>query len=183
MKNLTSTMLSATMLSALIATVCLSVAYAENVEITLVDDLDGILNGYCLDIAGGNENVDPANGLQAHTCYSYQGALGTDQMFDTEQFADNVLYMPEYDVCAELISLEAGSEVGLASCDGNELQSFALSESGTISPTSAPEMCFTAAAESRLGRGSDHQIRDLSLELCSDDLALYQQWRTRATDD
>ncbi|MEL6526334.1 MAG: DUF3500 domain-containing protein, partial [Chloroflexota bacterium] len=51
---------------------------SEQVEITLIDPLDGVTNSYCIDIAGGNENVDPANGLQAHTCYSYQGDLGTD---------------------------------------------------------------------------------------------------------
>ena len=38
---------------------------ATGVEIALTDQLDGNINLYCLDIAGGNENVDPANGLQA----------------------------------------------------------------------------------------------------------------------
>ncbi|MEP4433199.1 MAG: ricin-type beta-trefoil lectin domain protein, partial [Hyphomicrobiales bacterium] len=138
--------------------------HATNVEITLKNDLDGILNGYCLDIAGGNQNVDPANGLQAHTCYSYDGALGTDQIFDTERFADNILYMPEYDVCAVLPDTEAGSKVSLASCDGSVLQGFSFVENGTITPTTAPEMCLTAATETRFGRGSQHQIKDLTLE-------------------
>lgn len=151
--------------------------HAENVEVALSDNLDGILGAYCLDIAGGNQNVDPANGLQAHTCYSYQGALGSDQTFDTEQFADNVLYMPEYDVCVQVDSIAAGSEVGLVTCDSNnELQSFAFSDDGTISPTSSTDLCFTAAEESRMGRGSSHQIRDLTLEACSDDLMAYQVW-------
>ena len=44
-------------------------AFAENVEVTLKDGLDGNLNGYCLDIMGGGRNIDPSRGLQAHTCY------------------------------------------------------------------------------------------------------------------
>lgn len=153
------------------------------VEITLQTDLDGILNSYCLDIAGGNKNVDPAKGLQAHTCYSYRGDLGTDQIFDPAQFSSNVLYMPVYDVCATLSGLSAGSSIGLAACEDGELQAIVFSGTGTISPLAAPEMCFTAATDTRFGRGSQHQIKNLSLEACSDDLSEYQLWRTRATDD
>lgn len=169
-----------TLFITLMALSCLFLAQAESVEITLSDNLDGILNSYCLDIAGGNQNVDPANGLQAHTCYSYRGELGSDQVFDTEQFENNLLYMSEYDVCVELASLEAGSEVGLATCDSeNELQSIVFTEEGKISPVSAPEMCFTAAEASRMGRGSQHQIKDLTLEACSDELLAFQQWGAR----
>ena len=99
-------------LLATLALVFASAAQAETVEITLADDLDGILNGYCIDIAGGNENVDITRGLQGHTCYSYQGALGTDQKFETEKFAENQLYMTDFDVCATLSSLDAGATVG-----------------------------------------------------------------------
>ena len=152
---------------------------SENVEINLIDELDGILNGYCLDIAGGNENVDPANGLQAHTCYSYDGDLGTDQIFDTATFSDNQLYMPVYDVCAEVASASAGATIGLATCDGNDLQNIVFDADGTIRPSGDTSLCFTAGAESRTGRSGDHQIRDLSLEACSDDLASLQQWSFR----
>ena len=48
-------------------------AFAADVEVTLKDNLDGNLNGYCLDIKGGGPNIDPSEGLQAHTCYSYRG--------------------------------------------------------------------------------------------------------------
>jgi hypothetical protein len=160
-----------------------TMALADSVEITLADDLEGILNGFCLDVAGGNENADPANGLQAHTCYSYRGSLGTDQTFDTAKFVDNTLYMPEYDVCAAAASTAAGTEIALAVCDGSAEQAFVFSGEGAITPASAPDMCFTASDESRFGRGSQHQIRDLTLEACSDELASRQQWRTRMTDD
>ena len=151
------------------------------VEITLIDPLDGVTNSYCVDIAGGNQNVDPANGLQAHTCYSYQGALGSDQVFDTAGFASGILYMPVYDVCAQVASASAGAEVGLATCDGSEMQSFIFGESGTISPAADTSLCFTASSETRFGRSDVHQISDLALAACSDDLAIYQQWGYRTT--
>jgi len=44
---------------------------------------------------------------------------------------------------------------------------------GNISPIAAPDMCFTAGEESRFGKGSQHQIRDLSLELCDSEKAAY----------
>ncbi|MGL6209412.1 MAG: ricin-type beta-trefoil lectin domain protein [Paracoccaceae bacterium] len=158
-------------------------AQAESVEVTLIDNLDGVTNSFCLDIAGGNENVDPSRGLQAHTCYSYRGSLGDDQVFDTTRFAEGVLYMPVIDVCATVDGTAAGTKVGLAACDGSAAQSFVFAGTGTITPAAAPEMCLTVSGESRFGRSDVHQIRDLSLEACSDDLATRQQWRTRATDD
>ncbi len=46
-----------------------SPAFAANVEIYLVDMLDNIQNGYCIDIAKGRgANANPEDGLQAHTC-------------------------------------------------------------------------------------------------------------------
>ena len=152
---------------------------SQNVEINLIDELDGLLNGYCLDIAGGNEDIDPANGLQAHTCYSYGGDLGDDQVFDTAEFANNALYMPIQDVCAEAESASAGAAIGLTTCDGNELQTIVFGDDGTLRLASADDLCITAGAESRTGRSSDHQIRDLALAACSDDLASLQQWTFR----
>lgn len=154
---------------------------SEQVEITLIDPLDGVTNSYCIDIAGGNQNVDPANGLQAHTCYSYQGDLGTDQIFDTTGFASGTLYMPVYDVCAQVASVSAGAKIGLATCDGSDLQTFAFGDGGTISPASDTSLCFTASAETRFGRSDVHQISDMTLAACSDDLTIYQQWGYRAT--
>lgn len=158
-------------------------ANAENVEITLIDMLDGVTSSYCLDIKGSNTNADPSSGLQAHTCYSYKGQLGEDQVFDTDRFTDNILYMPEYNVCAEVSSLEAGATVGLSACNGDSLQSFAFSDQGIISPTNASDLCLTAAADTRFGRSKTHQIKALTLEVCSDDLAGFQQWRTRTSAD
>lgn len=150
------------------------------VEILLADKLDGIMNQYCVDIAGGNRNVDTSKGLQAHTCYSYKGSLGTDQIFDSTAFSDNRLSMPRYSVCAALSGLSAGATVGLAPCDGSELQQLTFSGEGPITATAAPEMCLTAGEATRAGGGSQHQIKTLALEPCSEDRRARQQWRTRA---
>ena len=156
---------------------------ADNVEITLIDVLDGVTSSYCLDIAGGNQNIDIANGLQAHTCYSYRGEIGTDQLFDSSRFGNDELYMPDFEVCATVSALAEGSSIGLAACDGSDLQTISFSGSGTISMVAAPKLCFTAGTESRFGRSDVHQIKTLSLEACSTDREAYQMWRGRTSEN
>lgn len=159
-----------------------SVAKAEDVEIYLLDMLDNTQAGYCIDIAKGKEEAaNPDDGLQGHTCYSPLGALGFDQVFDTDKFADGVLYMVNFDVCAQTSSTEAGSLLELAACDGTAAQSFAFSGEGTIAPASAPEMCLTLAEDTRSGRSDANQIKVLSLEACSDAQAAYQVWGVRSS--
>ena len=160
-------------------------AFGANVEVTLKDGLDGNLNGYCLDIKGGGRNIDPSRGLQAHTCYSYRGDLGTDQSIDPEGIARGEFKIVAFDVCATMESTEAGAEVALSACDGSESQQFDFTENGYISPKGAPGMCLTAGKETTFGRGgtSPHQIKALSLRACGGDLAAYQEWYTRTQDD
>ena len=156
---------------------------AENVEIFLTDMLDNKQNGYCIDIAKGKEEAaKPEDGLQGHTCYSPGGALGFDQTFDTERFADGELYMVNFDVCAQVSSTEAGSALELAECDKSAAQSFVFSGEGTITPASAPNMCLTVAADTRSGRSDANQIKVLSLENCDDGLTAYQNWSVRTAD-
>lgn len=158
-------------------------AQAENVEIYLVDLLDNIQNGYCLDIAGGREaDADPADGLQAHTCYSPGGALGVDQTFDTDRFAEGLLYMTEFGVCAVITSIDAGSALELAGCDGSEAQGFAFTGEGVITPASAPDMCVTVGDDTRTGRSDTNQIKALTLEACDDDKAAFQTWSVRTAE-
>ena len=154
-------------------------ADADAVEIVLNDPLDGVTNEYCLDIAGGRENVDPANGLQGHTCYSRDGSLGTDQIFDANLFSQNTLFMPEYDVC---VAVEGG-EIALAACDDSEAQDVSFGEDGTIRPVADDTMCFTVGEDTRTGKSSENQIKALSLETCAEEQASFQVWRTRKTDD
>jgi hypothetical protein len=163
--------------------VCLTAggAQAAPVEIYLTDMLDNTQAGYCLDIAGGKgADADPANGLQGHTCYSPLGSLLVDQIFDTDRFADGILYMSEFDVCAQMSGFDAGATVDLATCDGSKAQNFAFSGQGTITPTQAPSMCLTVGDATRSGRSDANQIKELSLQPCDNALAAFQTWATRA---
>jgi len=159
--------------------------FAADVEVTLKDSLDGNLNGYCLDIKGGGQNINPADGLQAHTCYSYRGDLGSDQAIDPEGVTHGEFKIVAFDVCATMEGTEADAEVALSACDGSELQQFNFADSGTISPRSAPGMCLTAGKDTTFGRGgtSPHQIKTLTLQSCGDELTAYQEWYTRTQDD
>lgn len=157
--------------------------FAENVEIYATDMLDNTQNGYCVDISGAQgDQANPADGLQGHTCYSPSGDIYVDQAFDSEQFADGVLYMPEFDVCAHVASMDAGAEIGLTDCDGSDEQSFVFSGEGTIFLAAAPDMCLTLGEDTRTGRSDTNQIKVLSLEACSDDLAAYQTWGNRTAE-
>ncbi len=155
----------------------------ETVEIALSDVLDGVTSNYCIDIAGGNKDIDISKGLQAHTCYTYRGEVGTDQKFTRSRFANNQLYMTDFDVCATVAALKAGSTIGLAACDGSDLQNITFSGSGTIFMTGSPDLCFTAAKDSRYGRSKVHQIKALLLENCSAELAAYQEWHGRSSSE
>ena len=64
----------------------------ESFEIYLLEELDES-RGYCVDVKGSKTNANPDNGLQAHTCYSYQGEISVDQKFDKTKLVE-VLYYP-----------------------------------------------------------------------------------------
>lgn len=174
-----------TKMAVLFASACLlsAPAVAENVEIYLLDLLDNTQDGYCVDIAGGRgDAADPADGLQGHTCYSPTGELLVDQIFDTERFAEGLLYMPEFDVCASLPSNDAGTIPTLETCDGSDAQSFVFTGEGTITPASATDMCLTVAEDTRSGRSDANQIKVLSVESCDDASAAYQTWGVRTAE-
>lgn len=158
------------------------IAQAENVEIYLTDMLDNIQSGYCIDIARAQgARANPEDGLQAHTCYSAKGELMVDQIFDTDKFADGILYMPEFDVCVTASSLDAGSSIGLEACDGSAAQSFQFSGEGMIVPASAQNLCVTAEGDTRTGRSKENQMKPLTLETCTDDKAASQVWAVRGS--
>ncbi|WP_371154016.1 ricin-type beta-trefoil lectin domain protein [Jannaschia sp. 2305UL9-9] len=166
--------------SAFVALMVAGTAHADTVEINLVDMLDNIQDGYCVDISGGQgSQADPADGLQAHTCYSPSGEIFVDQGFDSERFADGTLYMPSFDVCAEVAALQEGAAIGLAACDESAEQTFVFSGEGTIVPASAADLCVTVGDDTRFGRSDTNQIKELSLQACSDDLAASQTWSNR----
>ncbi len=156
---------------------------AENVEVYATDKLDNIQNGYCIDISGGQgPQANPDNGLQGHTCYSPSGEIFVDQAFDSEQFDDGTFYMPDFDVCMQAASLEAGAALELAACDGSEAQSFSFSAEGQISPVSASHLCLTLGDDTRFGRSQENQIKELTLAACSPDASASQTWAYRTAE-
>jgi hypothetical protein len=176
-------MLSRSVIAALIgAFLSVGTAHAEKVEVYLTDMLDNTQHGYCLDIARAQgAQANPDDGLQGHTCYSPLGELMVDQIFDTDKFADGLLYMPEFNVCAMAASVTADSPIELAACDGSAAQSFVFSGNGTITPSAAPDMCVTVATDTRSGRSDTNQIKALSLQPCDTTRAAYQTWSTRSS--
>ena len=168
-----------------LATLSLSatVAHADNVEVYALDMLDNIQDGYCVDISGGQgAQADPGNGLQGHTCYSPSGEIFVDQAFDSAQFADGIFYMPEFDVCMQVASTEAGAALELTECDGSAEQSFVFSGEGPITPASATDLCVTLGDDTRYGRSETNQIKALTLAACSDDSAASQTWGYRTAE-
>ena len=76
-----------TLLTAIFLTLLSQTAWGVNLaEIQLMNKLDD-QRGYCIDIRGHKERAKVQRGLQAHTCYSYQGRIGVDQAFYTSLLA------------------------------------------------------------------------------------------------
>ncbi len=148
-------------LLALSAVLITTGAQAGQVEISLVDNLDGYLDSYCLDI---------------------KGALGKEQIFDALEFEFEMLYLPKFDVCVELSDLSVGSNVALATCNSTAEQKFTFSGNGTITATVEPTLCLTASLDTKLGGNgaSKQQIKGLTLESCSADLVKFQTWRANS---
>lgn len=157
----------------------------ETVEVVLVDRLDD-QRGFCLDIRGYKQRAKVDRGLQAHSCYSYQGSIAVDQGFDTDGIRTGRFHMPGFDVCMTAGGSQAGARLGLTKCDGSARQGFSLTANGEIMTKSAPKLCATVAGgESRQGGGGRpvHLIRGLTLEACDEGRAKYQRWRVRAKAD
>ena len=156
----------------------------ETVEVLLVDRLDD-QRGFCLDIRGYKHRARVDRGLQAHSCYSYQGQIGVDQGFDSDGIKAGRFHMPGFDVCMTAAA-ETGARLGLAKCDGSSGQGFSMTANGEIVAKAAPKLCVTVAGgDSREGGGGRpvHLIRGLTLEACDEGRAKYQRWRVRTKAD
>ena len=153
-------------------------------EIFLLNNLDEN-RGYCLDIKGYKTNADPTRGLQAHTCYSYQGSIAIDQGFDTDRVSSGQFYLPGFEVCIELSTQNDKHEIKLSACDlSNNAQNLKLTDKGEITVANDPSLCLTASdKESREGGGGEpaHLIRDLSITSCDDQKKAYQRWGLRSS--
>ena len=149
------------------------------VEIQLVDKLDE-QRGFCIDIRGHKERAKVHRGLQAHTCYSYQGQLGVDQAFDEQLISRGKFYLPAFDVCIEAGGGVAGSRLNLEACNNTDEQKFEFTANDQIKLIGNDELCVTVGARaSKQGGGGTplHLLRSLSLTNCEKSGARYTTWR------
>ena len=158
-----------------------NILFGESVEIYILDQLDEY-RGYCLDIKGYKAKAKINNGLQAHTCYSYQGKIAIDQGFDSLQLTKNQFFLPAFDVCMEATSISISAPLRLSKCNFGKLQKFKLDTKRGIHPVSDIKLCLTVdQGESKKGGGGllVHLKRNLTLEPCSNTLRPYQIWAAR----
>ena len=158
-----------------------NIVFSEAVEIYALNQLDEY-RGYCLDIKGHKLKARTNKGLQAHTCYSYQGEIAVDQGFDSLKLPQNQFFLPAFDVCMEAASISASAPIKLNTCNSGTLQKFEWDTKGRVHPMSNTKLCLTIAqGQSRKGGGGSpvHVMRNLSLEICSKSLNPYQAWSTR----
>ena len=154
---------------------------AEVVEIYSLNHIDD-RRGYCIDIKGHKFKAKVQKGLQAHTCYSYQGEITVDQGFDSHKLIDNQFNISYFNVCIEIKLLNASTSLQLKKCQNDQLQKFKRDNEGRIQPVSGMNLCLTIAKgqPKRGGGGSPvHLIRKLSLKDCSVTLKSFQRWGKR----
>ena len=153
----------------------------DNVEIYLLNQLDDP-RGFCIDIRGHKLKAKIDKGLQAHTCYSYQGEISPDQGFSSHKLTKNQFILPSFNVCMEASSLTPSANLRLRKCDRNKLQNFEWSNENKIYLIGNRKLCLTVdQGQSRKGGGGSpvHLMRNLSLELCAESLNSYQAWGVR----
>jgi hypothetical protein len=153
----------------------------DNVEVYLLNQLDDS-RGFCIDIKGHKLKAQTNKGLQAHTCYSYQGEISPDQGFNSRKLTKNQFILPSFNVCMEASSLNPSANLRLRKCDRNTLQNFEWSNENKIYLIGNRKLCLTVdQGQSKKGGGGYpvHLMRNLSLELCTESLNPYQAWGTR----
>ena len=153
----------------------------DNVEIYLLNQLDDS-RGFCIDIKGHKLKAQINKGLQAHTCYSYQGEISPDQGFNSRKLTKNQFILTSFNVCMEASSLTPPANLRLKKCDRNKLQNFEWSTENKIHLVGNRKLCLTVdQGQSKKGGGGSpiHLMRNLSLELCTESLNPYQTWSVR----
>ena len=153
----------------------------DSVEIYLLNQLDDP-GGFCIDIKGHKLKAQINKGLQAHTCYSYQGEISPDQGFSSSKLTKYQFILPSFNVCMEASSLTPQANLRLRKCDRNKLQNFEWSRENKIHLIGNRRLCLTVdQGQSRKGGGGSpvHLMRNLSLELCAESLNSYQAWGVR----
>jgi hypothetical protein len=153
----------------------------DSVEIYLLNQLDDP-RGFCIDIKGHKLKAQINKGLQAHTCYSYQGEISPDQGFNPRKLTKNQFILTSFNVCMEASSLTPSANLRLRKCDSNKLQNFEWSIEDKIHLIGNRKLCLTVdQGQSKKGGGGSpvHLMRNLSLKLCTKSLNSYQTWGAR----
>ena len=168
-----------TLLTTIFLTLFSQTVWGDNLtEVQLVSKLDD-RRGYCIDIRGHKERAKVQRGLQAHTCYSYQGQIGVDQAFDASLVATGRFYLPAFDVCMAAENRTQGSHLILTRCTDQNLQKFALNSDNEIKLVANNELCVTVSdGDSQEGGGGEpaHLMRRLTLENCATAKNEYKHW-------
>ena len=169
-----------TLLTAILLTLFSQTAWGVNLaEIQLVNKLDD-QRGYCIDIRGHKERAKVQRGLQAHTCYSYQGQIGVDQAFDASLVATGIFFLPAFDVCMEAENSSQGSRLTLTGCAEHNLQKFDLNSANEIRLVVNNGLCLAVNdGKPKEGGGGTpvHLMRRLTLEYCATTKDKYKHWR------
>ena len=149
------------------------------VELKLLNNLDD-KRGFCIDIKGHKFRAKISRGIQAHTCYSYQGEIAVDQGLDFNKLKQKQLFFPYFDVCAHPTSSKNPLNLNLKTCGSSE--EFVFSEDNTIRLKNNTNLCLTVAeGYSRKGGGGSpvHLIRNLSMQTCNQQKSIYKTWGIR----
>ena len=171
--------LGVTVLLCIIASIVWSKSQFKLVEIKLINNLDD-KRGFCLDIKGHKNRAKIHRGLQAHTCYSYQGDIALDQGLDANRLKHKVLFFPYFNVCVHPTSYNNLPSLTLVKC--KTTQKFIFAEDNTIRLKNNTNLCLTVSNKpSRKGGGGSplHLMRNISMQICNNKDFAYQAWVIR----
>ena len=177
MKKLT-TLVTVLFISSL-STPSWSKSEVDLLEVKLLNNLDD-KRGFCIDIKGHKFRAKISRGVQAHTCYSYQGEIAVDQGLDANKLKQKKLFFSYFDVCVHPTSSKNSFNLSLEKCGSKE--EFVFSEDNTIRLKNNTNLCLTVAeGNSRKGGGGSplHLIRDLSMKTCNQQNTVYKTWGIR----
>lgn len=125
--------------------------------------------GYCLDIAGFGENVNPDEPLRVHTCK--YGEDNVDMLFKWVDNQTGHIVAPEYNLCVGAELMQAGSDLYVQDCTETNLQAWDFVPNGNLSLRARPDLCLTVGPE-RFDAGAEilvfpgYGYRTSTLEFC-----------------
>ncbi len=131
---------------------------------------------YCVDVPGAGSGVRLQMPLQMHTCKLRDAE---DEKFAFDRPFPSQLFMPEYALCVQAGTPEAGSGLYLRKCSDSTLQRFFLSGDTTIRLRADGEetLCWVMASGSGIPTGGpSHLRRDLLLQKCAEAGPALSQW-------